>query len=93
VTRHRTAEEASAIHVDQAARKGLRPSLVDTGAERVSALLHAPRPREVRLPEPVTWAQGLNGRHPEAWEEPLITAARTRERRLELALLAGTVQP
>jgi hypothetical protein len=70
------------IHVEQAARAGVVPSIVDTGAERLTALLHNPRPRDVPLPEPVDVAV-VNGRVAEEWEQDEIRAARERARREE----------
>jgi hypothetical protein len=103
VTRHRTPEQVGEDRIGRAAypwREG--PALhIDV------PVLLVTRAREARLPEPVTW-RDLNGRPPGGWgtlwpfcwwppvdggfEEDAIVAARTRERRLELALLAGTVQ-
>ncbi len=96
--------EASAAHIDQAAREGQRPSIVDIGAERVSALLHTPRPRVVPLPEPVE-RRSVSGRPPGGfatcwpfcllppadggWEIAALTEARMRERAAEAALLGG----
>lgn len=88
MSRKRTAEEASALRITMAARDG-KPFKAIGGIDATETL-HIPVTREVRLPEPVTW-RGLNGREPEAWEEPLIVAARERGRRLEAALLAGTL--
>ena len=84
----RTAREIGDIHVDQAARA--RPARAPAVERDVVLSLPRPAARDVPLPEPVTW-RGLNGREPAGWEEPLIVAARERERRLELSLLAGTL--
>ena len=90
MTRHLTAEQAAGRDTSRAAHPRTPPGGRNFLDEDIVLW---PRPREVRLPGPVTWAQGLNGRWPEAREEPLITAARQRQRRLELALLAGTGTP
>ena len=50
--------------------------------------LRIARLRDVAEPAAVTW-RGLNGRDPAGWEEPLIVAARERERAAEGVLLAG----
>ena len=84
----RKADAVGTIHIDQAARYGKPGGGV--GGIDGHFILNVAHAREVRLPEPVTW-RGLNGRDPEGWEEPLIRSARERERRVELALLAGTL--
>ena len=86
--RKRTAEEIGDLNIEMAARYG-KPS---AGAGGIDGhfILNLPHTRDVPLPEPVTW-RGLNGREPLSWEVPLIVAARTRERRLEAVLLAGTL--
>ena len=92
------------MRIDQAARTGLRPSVVDTGAERLAALLHTPRQRVVPLPEPVAW-RSVNGRPPGGfatawpfvllppvsgeWEVAALTEVRLRERAAEAVLLGG----
>ena len=84
-----SAEEIGDIRIDHAAHPQTRGISLHVELDTLNL---PPRVRTVPLPEPVTW-RDLNGRQPEAWEEPLIVAARERERRLELALLAGLVQP
>lgn len=104
----RTAEEIGTIHIEQAARATRRPSLSGGDISGDSHLLYVPFARTVPLPEPVA-TDWLNGRPPGGWvtgfgfclfppldgefEEAAIRSARERERRAELALLAGTVQP
>lgn len=86
-----TAEEIGTRNIEEAARWGKSPSpALFGGIGSELYIVHVPAVREVPLPEPVTW-QHLNGREPVEWEVPLIVAARTRERRLELSLLAGTL--
>jgi hypothetical protein len=77
-------------HNIAAAAHPQRPGVGMRGLEVESLRLH--QAREVRLPEPVD-ADWVGWRRPEPWEEAVITAGRQRERRLELALLAGTVHP
>ena len=84
----RTADEIGTINIEMAARAGKPAGGV--GGIDGHFILNVPHTRDVPLPEPVTW-RGLNGREPEAWEEPLIVAARERERAVERVLLAGTL--
>ena len=85
-----SAEEIGDRDIEYAARYG-KPTAPLVGAVLEGEhYLHIPRTRTVPLPEPVA-TDVLNGRQPEAWEEPLIVAARERERRLELVLLRGLV--
>ena len=80
----RKADAVGTLHIEQAARPP-RPSIGIEGY-----FLNLAHTRDVPEPEPVTW-RDLNGREPLEWEEPLIVAARERERRMEMVLLAGTL--
>ena len=79
---------SSAEIADHNINTAVRPRSPGVSLAIENDTLRIPRLREVALPEPVTW-RGLNGREPAAWEEPLIVAARERERAAEAALLAG----
>ena len=84
----RTPEEISDHNINTA----VRPRSPGISLAIENDTLRIPRLREVALPEPVTW-RALNGREPAAWEEPLITEARERERAAEATLLAGCCGP
>lgn len=88
MSRKPTAAEIGDRSIEMAACYG-KPS-AGVGGIDGHFILNVPRTRDVPLPEPVT-TDMLNGREPEAWEERLIVAARERERRIERALLAGTM--
>lgn len=81
------AERENTWNIEMAARWG-RPG-GGVGGIDGAHLLHLGTVRDVPLPEPVDTGL-LNGRQPAEWEEALIRGARERERRVELALLAGT---
>jgi hypothetical protein len=98
----RTSDQIGTLHIEHAART---PRRTGPDFERDAILsLPRPHMRDVPLPEPVD-TRTVNGRPvggfrtdwpfcllppvDGAWEEPLVEAARTRERAAELAMLGG----
>ena len=103
--KHSRSATENTWQIDQAARAS-RPVGGPVGGISGDHILHIPATRDVPLPEPVA-TDWLNGRPPGGWvtgfgfallppadgewEAAAIRAGRLRERRAELALLAGTV--